>query len=138
MTRELMHLIKLVSDNMIKMGNKSLKPLNLTASQASILNYLYVCENNSAPLKSMEKDFGVSQATLQGTVARLEKKGLVSLENDMQDKRIKHAVLTEDGQVTWLKAKELKDENDEIFLADLSETERETLETLLMKIYRRI
>lgn len=138
MAGELMHIIKLVSDGMEKLGNKSLKPFGITASQGAILNYLFIKESHSAPLKTMEKDFGVSQATLQGTVARLEKKGLVLLESDNRDKRVKHAKLTSEGKVVWLEASELKAENDESLLSSLTIEEKEILESLLMKIYRNI
>ncbi len=134
MRRDLMHVIKVVGDGMERIANNSLKPFNITVSQAGILKFLHEQEENKASLKIMEQYFLVTQATMQGTIKRLSKKGLVSLKQDSKDKRVKHAMLTKKGMLLWKEIKKVKQENEQSILSKLSIEEQELVINLLMKI----
>ena len=113
MEKDILFLLKRATDGVEKLANKSLKDKNMTLSQCGFLSYLNEKENNIAALKELEKYFEVSQATLQGTAARLEAKKLIELVGDAKDKRIKLAKLTSLGREAFKEADILRVKNDE-------------------------
>lgn len=135
MKQELMHILKRVCDGIEREGNNSLRDMNLTLNQCSVLGYLSVQENQSAYLKTIEKIFQVTQATMQGTVARLEKKNLVTLHGVSNDKRIKIVTLTELGKKTMAEADLLRIENEKKLYSNITSEDKDLLIQLLMKIH---
>ncbi len=138
MTNDIMHFIKKVTDGIEKKANNDLKDTGLTLNQCGILGYLSLMENHSAPIKNIEKAFEVSQATMQGNIQRLVKKGLVVLSGDHNDKRIKVATLTELGLQTWRETDKFRQRNEAYFFSDFTPEEISTLQTLLKKLYIKI
>lgn len=89
--------IKTINDIIEKKANNELSQFNITISQARILAFL-AGVNRQVPLKELEKAFNVSQATMQGTIARMEKKGYLCTVYLPVNRRQKLVVLTEYGQ----------------------------------------
>lgn len=89
--------IKKINDFLQKNADKSMEEMNLTFIQHHVLVYLIHCENNEASLKTVEKEFKVSQATMAGIVKRLEEKGMLESYTLKNDKRVKMLKLTDKG-----------------------------------------
>ena len=119
-------LIKRLNDILGKCVNNELKNDNMTASQIKMLIIISETDNECITLKELEKHFGVAQATIAGTVARLEKKDMIESFYESCDKRVKHVRLTSKG-------KDIKRE--EWFLSSLDNEEKKELQRLLQKIY---
>ena len=138
MEKDVLFLLKKATDGVERLANNSLKDKNITLAQCGFLSYLNEKENNIASLKELEKHFEVSQATLQGTAARLECKKLIELVGDAKDKRIKLAKLTALGREAFKEADRLRAKNDEFILADFTEDEKKVFKELLLKVHKKI
>jgi len=89
--------IKILSDLIEKKANSELAAHNITLGQARIL-ILLLKSTRQISLKDLEKLFNVSQATMQGTISRMEKKGYICTVYMSGDKKTKYAVLTDYGK----------------------------------------
>lgn len=89
--------IKKINDLMCKKVDNEMQEMDVTFSQHHILIYLIHCKNHVSPLKQLEHEFRVSQATMAGIVKRMEEKGFVKSFSSMKDKRIKMVELTNKG-----------------------------------------
>ncbi len=136
--KNIIRTLKRVYDGIEKRGNKDLKGLGLTLNQCAVLGYLAKQQNFLAPIKTIEKDFGVSQATMQGNISRLVKKGFISLIVDADDRRIKQAMLTDQGKECWAIAEQKRIASMNYLFGDFSEQEKEILKMLLQKIYNKL
>ena len=82
-------LIKRINEKMEREGNRRLQEKGVTLSQLKVLLHLMAQSEHDLTLKELESYFGMSQATIAGIAARLEKKGLVTGMGDRNDRRIK-------------------------------------------------
>ena len=128
--------IKRTSDLIEKCANSELEKYNLTLSQARILSYLVECQADSLSLKALEKLFGVSQATMQGVISRLSKKGLVATFYAINDRKTKYVCITNQGKMLVDNfSKDAADIN-RIISSNLSNSELEQLNGTIRKIYK--
>lgn len=128
-------LLKRVSDIFETNANRDLQSHGVTLSQMKMLAFLDHTEDGSTTLKSLEAHFKVSQATIAGIAARLEKKGLVQGYIDPEDRRVKHIALSPAGRQLCGHAKSAMEQGERLFLEALSPQERATLQQLLQKVY---
>ena len=90
------HDLKVLSDLIEKKANSVLAKFGITISQARVLIYLLNI-NRQISLKELEKQFNVSQATMQGVISRMEKKGFLCTVYLPSNRKQKLVVLTEYG-----------------------------------------
>lgn len=91
------HSIKTLSELIEKRANSELARHNITLGQSKILTFL-LKSTKQISLKELEKLFRVSQATMQGTISRMEKKGYLCTVYMSGDKKTKYVVLTDYGR----------------------------------------
>ncbi len=99
--------IKKINDVLQKRADETMREMDVTFSQHHVLIYLIHCEDHTSTLKTMEKKFKVSQATMAGLVKRLEEKGMVESYSLESDKRIKMVKISDKGKEVCNKSKEL-------------------------------
>ena len=128
-------LMKRLYDIIEKDANSEMQKEDVTLSQMKMLAFLRGRADRSATLKEMERYFDVSQATIAGIAARLEKKGMIEGYADERDRRIKHVRLTEDGGELCKRAKASMDRVEERLLSPLSAEERQLMRSYLMRMY---
>ena len=128
-------LMKRLYDMIEKDANSEMQKEDVTLSQMKMLSFLRGRADRSAMLKEMERFFDVSQATIAGIAARLEKIGMIEGYADEHDRRIKHVKLTEDGNELCKRAKASMDRVEGRLLAPLSYAEKEQLRSYLMRMY---
>lgn len=128
-------LIKRLDDIMEKNANCHLQKMGITFSQIKLLIILSEREDKSATLKELERHFNVSQATIAGITARLEKKGLVYGYGDSKDKRVKHIRLSEEGERICSDAEANMDKHEKWLISSLNDAEVDILRSLLQRIY---
>lgn len=127
--------IKMIDELIEKRANRELQRYNLTVSQVRILTELYSAAEEMCSMKELERRFGVSQATVQGIVARLVRKRLVIGLAKPDDKRVKMVKLTDDGRQLALTAIEKLREVQEMITSSLSSDEQAVLMQLLEKVH---
>ncbi|MBP1553999.1 MAG: MarR family transcriptional regulator [Oscillospiraceae bacterium] len=125
--------VKVLSDLIEKRANSTLADFGITISQARVLIYLME-SHRQISLKELEKHFNVSQATMQGVIARMEKKGYLCTVYLPTNRKQKLVVLTEYGaQLADKMLKSIAAVNNS--LADsLTEDEQKEFARLLKKV----
>lgn len=125
--------LKVLNDLIEKKANSSLARYGVTISQARILTHLARC-NRQIPLKELEKTFNVSQATMQGVIARMGKKGLLCAVYLPSNRKQKLVVLTEFGsELAANMLKSIADVNNSL-TASLTADEQTEFVRLLKKL----
>ena len=104
-------------------------------SQLKVLLHLMAQSGHDLTLKELESYFGMSQATIAGIAARLEKKKLVTGFGDRNDRRIKHIRVSAAGEALCRDAEEEKQAGDAWLVRCLSDEEKSLLNALLAKVY---
>lgn len=138
MQRESLHcgeLIKRLNDILGRCANEELRADDMTSSQVKMLMIINETKDECITLKELEKHFGVAQATIAGTAARLEKKGMIESFYDPSDKRVKHVRITDKGRAMCVHAGKAMHDKEKWFLSALSADEKEELHRLLQKVY---
>ncbi len=75
----------------------ALAQMELTGQQGRILGYISRCDQPPCP-RDVEETFHLSHPTVSGLLSRLEKKGFLKLEPDLDDKRCKRIYLLPKGE----------------------------------------
>ena len=127
-------LLKQINDMMEKNANNDLRGQNLTISQSGVLVLLDEKEEKTATFKELEKKYGVSQPTMVGILGRLEQKNLVEILTDPEDRRIRMAHLTREGEEKCKEGYRHMKAAEELLLRDLTAEERTEFLRLLLKI----
>ena len=130
MQRESLHcgeLIKRLNDILGRCANEELRADDMTSSQVKMLMIINETKDECITLKELEKHFGVAQATIAGTAARLEKKGMIESFYDPSDKRVKHVRITDKGRAMCVHAGKAMHDKEKWFLSALSADEKEEL-----------
>lgn len=135
---DLTQYIKITSDTIEKRINCELKALNVTSAQMRILIELHNHSEENVLMKDLEKVFNVTQATMQGIISRMEKKGYLSTEYLKSDKRVKYVVLTDEGRKLVKTALEKIRETQNMISSSLSDAEAEKFIKCMEKIYAAI
>lgn len=137
MERELYcgELIKRLNDTIKKEANKDLQKHGVTVVQMKVLIKLDHAEENTMPLKELERYFDVSQATMAGVIVRLERAGLVEARVSERDRRVKLVRLSEAGRSLCMSARSNMIKNEEKLFSCLTQEEHTQLRALLYKVY---
>ncbi len=130
--------IKKINDLLCKKADETMQELDVTFSQHHVLVYLIHCENNTASLKTLEKKFKVSQATMAGIVKRLEEKEVITSYYLPDDKRIKMVRLTQKGIAICERSRELMVKSEGRMKSLFTETELENFVEYLNRIYKEL
>ena len=128
-------MIKCLAEMLDKNANKNLADNGITFSQMKVLVMLHENGRDSVTMKELERYFDLTQATVAGIVARLEKKELIEGFTDPCDRRIKRVRITPEGRRVCEASKTAMTDYENRFLRALDEAERKELMRLMLKIY---
>ena len=95
MNREIVFYLKKISQTMEKILNKELEIIDLTSMQAHVLIYLYKNKNNIINQRDIEREFELTNPTVNGILNRLENKGFIKRVVSHIDARNKVISLTD-------------------------------------------
>ena len=82
--------------------------------------------------------FNISKATASETLHRLEKKKLITMSSDKEDCRKKVLTLTEKGKIASKQLDEIFNELNKHIESCLDDDEKETLSSLLLKVFNNL
>ncbi len=95
MNREIVFYLKKIFQTMEKNLNKELEIIDLTSMQAHVLIYLYKNKNNIINQRDIEREFELTNPTVNGILNRLENKGFIKRVVSHIDARNKVISLTD-------------------------------------------
>ena len=129
--------IKILSELIEKKANSELAAHNITLGQSRIL-ILLLKSPRQISLKELEKLFNVSQATMQGVIARMEKKGYLCTVYMSGDKKTKYAVLTDYGRELAEKLYRVIGDTNSWIVQSLTEAEQKEFMRMIDKIHNSV
>ncbi|MBC1675676.1 MarR family transcriptional regulator [Listeria welshimeri] len=116
--------------------NEALMMKNITIQQWTVMNQVEL--NNSWGKTSTSVEIGenldMDKPTISGIVKRLEKKGYIIKERNIEDNRSYYLQLTSDGKHIVQACQQLSDEIVKFFFKPLTKHEITSLQNILMKL----
>lgn len=95
MEREIGFYLKKIFQMMEKNLNKDLEDIDLTGMQAHVLLYLYKNRKNIINQRDIEREFELTNPTVNGILKRLENKGFIKRVVSLNDARNKEIMITD-------------------------------------------
>ncbi|MCC8161039.1 MAG: MarR family transcriptional regulator [Oscillospiraceae bacterium] len=127
--------LKKINDFITANGNNHLKQLDMTVSQMHILMFVVHSEKSTVLQKEIERFFKLKHPTLVGLLKRMEKKELIRVEENPDDRRGNRVAALEKGIRTAAEMVEGRKYMDDMLTRDLSEEQKNELKELLRIIY---
>ena len=131
-------LIKLIHDDIDRIINNQLRPMELTSSQGVVLACLMAHEDGQVSMRALQDSLGVAHPTVIGLIRRLEKKGLVEVRVARDDRRLRIVSLTEKARDMLTKVPPQTELIESRLLDGLSEEERRELRRMLGVLHRNV
>lgn len=129
-------LIRQINNALEKRVNNQLKEKDITLSQMSALIEILNAPAKKLTFKELEKCLSLAQSTTAGLIFRLERKKLVFVSGDADDKRIKYVEITSLGEKFCDEARQEMERTEKKLLESLSAMEKENLLSMLEEVCR--
>jgi len=126
------HWLGVTSNALKRRSEHLLDDFGLTMKQFGLLNSLY--KENRLTSRELSARNASDSSTIMAIVDQLEKKGYLKREPSLEDRRIKHLVLTQKALENREAIVSRADSADKAIRAELSEEEVEGLKSTLQKI----
>lgn len=117
-----------------KQVNKDFESLGLTCAQAGILMFILINKDKNINQRVIEKEFNLSNPTVNGVLNRLESKSLIKRINSDTDKRIKNIVPLKKAEDFMEQVKNKKEELESSMIKNISTDELNTFCNVLKKV----
>lgn len=128
------NMIREINDELGRQANNALRVSGLTLSQIGVLTRLDAAPDGLLTIGELAKRFHVTQPTMSGLVNRLEKKQLVRVLGDPDDRRIRNVLITEQGRGVCREGEGHMRAHEERLLRPLSPEEHTEFLRLLGKV----
>lgn len=129
---EILRPIGIIARSLDSISNIEFKDIDLTKGQ-----YLYVVrigENPGIILENLANIIKVDKATASRAIQKLEKNEFIERRSDETNKKIKKIFLTKKGKDVYLFIKRENDYSNEMAMNGLSDSEKELIHQLLVKV----
>lgn len=127
--------LKKINDFLLTSVNAHLKELDLTFSQFHVLMYILHGTDAAVLQKDIEQYFVLKHPTVVGLLKRMEKKGLISIEANPDDRRGNLVTASPKGKSIGEEMIKGRDDMDEFITRDLTAQQKRDLKELLRIIY---
>lgn len=117
-----------------KQVNKDFDELGLTCSQSGVLMFILMNKNKRINQRNIEKEFDLTNPTINGILNRLEKKGLIKRINDNIDKRVKNIIPLKKAEEFIETVKAKKEKMEQNMLRDINKDELNIFYNVLEKM----
>ncbi|PYF08437.1 MarR family winged helix-turn-helix transcriptional regulator [Ureibacillus chungkukjangi] len=134
--KEILREIGMIARALDSISNIEFKEIDLTKGQ-----YLYlvrICENPGIIQEKLAEMIKVDRTTAARAIKKLESNGFIEKKDDKNNKKIKKLYPTEKGKNTYPFIKRENDYSNLVALEGFSETEAETIFTLLQKVRKNV
>ena len=129
--KEIVIMMKTISEEMQRRNYSFLKDFDLTFSQGRVLKIVYG-ESGKVTQKDIEDILFVSHPATRGIIKRLEEKGYIFTATDKEDKRHKVLFITDDGKAK-VEAIESSVSKEKTPFDDIDDGDREDFKRILRK-----
>lgn len=127
-------MIREINDELARQANNQLRVAGVTMSQIGLLLQLEVAPDGLLTVGELASKLHVSQPTASGLVNRLEKKRLVKVLGDPDDRRVRHVLLTGAGRQCCREGERNMADAEERLLHNLNADERAVFLALLRRV----
>lgn len=127
--------LKKINDFLLTSANAHLKELDLTFSQFHMLMYILHGKNSAVLQKDIERHFALKHPTVVGLLKRMEKKGLISIEVNPDDRRGNRVTALPKGKSVGEEMMKGRDYMDGFITRNLTAQQKRDLKELLKIIY---
>ena len=127
-------LVKQINNIYEKDFNNQLKKLDLTSSQAEVLDFLFRCDEEEVNQKDSEKALSLKNPTVTGILKRMEEKGFVMILPNEKDKRCKNVYLTEQAFDIEKKMEAARRKVDKNLTLGMTKREVQALQKMLNRV----
>lgn len=127
--------LKKINDFMLASANAHLKALGLTFSQFHVLSYVLQGKESTVLQKEIEQYFGLKHPTVVGLLKHMEKKDLIRVEVNPEDRRGNRVIALPKGIKAGREMTKGRNYMDELLTRDLDEKQKNDLNELLKIIY---
>lgn len=127
-------LVKQINNIYEKDFNNQLKKLDLTSSQAEVLDFLFRCDEEEVTQRDIEKALSLKNPTVTGILKRMEEKGFVMILPSEKDKRCKNVYLTEQAFDIEKKMEAVRRKIDKNLTLGMNKREVEALQKMLNRV----
>jgi DNA-binding MarR family transcriptional regulator len=127
-------LVKQINNIYEKDFNNQLKKLDLTSSQAEVLDFLFRCDEEEVTQRDIEKALSLKNPTVTGILKRMEEKGFVMILPSEKDKRCKNVYLTEQAFDIEKKMEAVRRKIDKNLTLGMTKREVEALQKVLNRV----
>lgn len=131
-------LMKMIVDRTTTLFTKEFGQELPTPAQCRVLMFLESRKGEPVSQREIERHLGVSHTTAKGLLSRLEARGLVHTTFDSEDRRVKHAYLTDLSRTLDQEARRCVAAIDSLLTKGMSEEEIFTFRRLLEQAYRNV
>ena len=136
MRQETIEIIRKVMHQNREFARLKLDSLGLYRGQPKLIYIL--CKNAGLTKKELAQRLDVAAPTITKMVERLEKNNFLYTKKDEKDKRITRVYVSEKGKVVQKELVDFFNESKEVYFKDMTDTEVETLHSLLTKMYKNV
>jgi DNA-binding MarR family transcriptional regulator len=136
MMKEILREIGMIARALDSISNIEFKEYDLTKGQ-----YLYlvrICENPGIIQEKLAEMIKVDRTTAARAIQKLEMNGFIEKREDLHNKKIKKLFPTEKGKNVYPFIKRENDYSNMVALTGFSETEAETIYSLLQRVRKNI
>lgn len=134
--KEILREIGMIARALDSISNIEFKEIDLTKGQ-----YLYlvrICENPGIIQEKLAEMIKVDRTTAARAIKKLESNGFIEKKDDKNNKKINKLYPTEKGKNTYPFIKRENDYSNLVALEGFSETEAETIFSLLQKVRKNV
>lgn len=128
------NMIREINDELARQANNALRADGLTLSQMGVLTHLDTAPDGLMTIGDLGRKLHVTQPTMSGLVSRLEKKRLVKVLGDPEDRRVRNILITQQGRGVCRRGEGHMREHEERLLGSLTSEERTEFLRLLGKV----
>lgn len=138
MEREIGFYLKKIFQTMEKNLNKDLEDIDLTGMQAHVLIYLYKNRKNIINQRDIEREFELTNPTVNGILNRLENKRFIKRVVSLNDARNKEIMITDKSisLIAEMKKKAKKMENK--MTSGITKEELDTFYQVIKKMFNNV
>ena len=138
MEREIGFYLKKIFQMMEKNLNKDLEDIDLTGMQAHVLIYLYKNRKNIINQRDIEREFELTNPTVNGILKRLENKGFIKRVVSLNDARNKEIMITDKSISLIVEMKKKAKNMENKMTLGITKEELDTFYQVIKKIFNNV